>query len=252
MSSDLDPVETGEWLESLDAVLEFEGPERAYFLLDELIEGARRNGAPVPYSANTPYLNTIPPQPGAAYPGDLAIETPIRSHDPVERGGDRAAGEQGVVGAGRAHRELPVRGHAVRRRLQPFLARAPSGCTAGTWFYMQGHSAPGHLRAGVSRRPAHARSSSTTSAQEVGGRGLSSYPHPWLMPDFWQFPTVSMGLGPLMAIYQARFHASTCHDRGPGRHRRPPRLGVPGRRRDGRAGIVWAPSRWPAASGWTT
>ena len=203
MASDLDPAETREWLDSLDAVLEFDGPDRASFLLDELMEEARRNGAPVPYSANTPYLNTIPPQREPPYPGDQVIEHAIRS---IIRWNAVAI----VLRANKESSELG--GHIASFQSAATLYdvgfnhfwHAPSEAHGGDLVYIQGHSAPGiYARAFVEGRLTEQQLDKFR--QETGGGGLSSYPHPWLMPEFWQFPTVSMGLGPLMAIYQARF-----------------------------------------------
>ena len=122
----------------------------------------------------------------------------------MERRGDRATGQQGVVRVGRAHRKLPVSGHALRSRLQSLLRHAPSESHGGDLLFIQGHSSPGiYARAFVEGRLTEDQL--LKFRQEVDGDGLSSYPHPWLMPEFWQFPTVSMALGQLMAIYQARF-----------------------------------------------
>jgi pyruvate dehydrogenase E1 component len=203
MASDLDPAETREWLDSLDAVLEFDGPGRASFLLDELMAEARRNGAPVPYSANTPYLNTIPPQRERPYPGDQVIEHAIRS---MIRWNAVAI----VLRANKESSELG--GHIASFQSAATLYdvgfnhfwHAPSEGQGGDLVYLQGHSAPGiYARAFVEGRLTEQQLQNFR--QETGGGGLSSYPHPWLMPEFWQFPTVSMGLGPLMSIYQARF-----------------------------------------------
>ena len=203
MASDLDPAETREWLESLDAVLEFDGPGRASFLLDELMAEARRNGAPVPYSANTPYLNTIPPQREPPYPGDQVIEHAIRS---MIRWNAVAI----VLRANKESSELG--GHIASFQSAATLYdvgfnhfwHAPSEGHGGDLVHLQGHSAPGmYARAFVEGRLSEQQLDNFR--QETGGGGLSSYPHPWLMPEFWQFPTVLMGLGPIMSIYQARF-----------------------------------------------
>ena len=203
MASDLDPAETREWLDSLDAVLAFDGPGRASFLLDELMAEARRNGAPVPYSANTPYLNTIPPQRERPYPGDQVIEHAIRS---MIRWDAVAV----VLRANKESSELG--GHIASFQSAATLYdvgfnhfwHAPSEGHGGDLVYLQGHSAPGiYARAFVEGRLTEQQLQKFR--QETGGGGLSSYPHPWLMPEFWQFPTVSMGLGPIMSIYQARF-----------------------------------------------
>ncbi|KMO38382.1 pyruvate dehydrogenase (acetyl-transferring), homodimeric type [Methylobacterium aquaticum] len=202
-SRDLDPVETQEWLDSLDGVLEVEGPERAHFLIEQVIEGARKKGAPVPYSANTAYLNTIPVDKQPPHPGDRAIEHRIRSairwnaiaiilrnnKDSSELGGHIASFQSAATlyDTGFMH-----------------FWHGAEGERGGDLIYVQGHSSPGiYARAYLEGRLTEEQLLSFR--QEVGGKGLSSYPHPWLMPDFWQFPTVSMGLGPLMAIYQARY-----------------------------------------------
>jgi pyruvate dehydrogenase E1 component len=200
---DTDPLETLEWREALQSVLAFEGAERANFLLGELIGEARRKGAPVPYSANTPYLNTIAPDKEVRHPGDRAIEHRIRS---LIRWNAVAT----VLRANKESSELG--GHIASFQSAATLYdvgfmhfwHAPSERHGGDLVYIQGHSSPGiYARAFVEGRIPEAQM--LNFRQEVDGSGLASYPHPWLMPDFWQFPTVSMGLGPLMAIYQARF-----------------------------------------------
>jgi pyruvate dehydrogenase E1 component len=203
MSQDLDPLETREWLDALDSVVVFDGADRATFLLDELHNGARRSGVPVPYSANTPYLNTIPPVREAPHPGDLEIEQKIRS---LIRWNAIAT----VLRANKESSELG--GHIASYQSAATLYEvgfnhfwhAPSESHGGDLVYIQGHSSPGiYARAFAEGRLTEDQL--LNYRQEVDGDGLSSYPHPWLMPEFWQFPTVSMGLGPLMSIYQARF-----------------------------------------------
>src|SRR6516162_3834309 len=203
IASDLDPLETAEWRDALDSVLAFEGPERAQFILSQLTEEARRRGAPVPYSANTPYLNTIRPDQEARHPGDRAIERRIRS---LIRWNAVAT----VLRANKVSSELG--GHIASFQSAATLYEvgmmhfwhAPTDTHGGDLIYYQGHSSPGfYARAFLEGRVDEDRM--LNFRQEVEGHGLSSYPHPWLMPDFWQFPTVSMGLGPIMAIYQARF-----------------------------------------------
>jgi pyruvate dehydrogenase E1 component len=203
MLGDLDPVETSEWRDAFDSVLEFEGADRAGFLLEELIGEARRNGAPVPYSANTPYLNTIPPGKEPPHPGDREIEHVIRS---LIRWNAVAI----VLRANKESSELG--GHIASFQSAATLYdtgfqhfwHAPSDGHGGDLVFIQGHSSPGiYARSFLEGRLSEEQL--LRFRQEVGGPGLSSYPHPWLMPDYWQFPTVSMGLGPLMAIYQARF-----------------------------------------------
>ncbi|WP_296897061.1 pyruvate dehydrogenase (acetyl-transferring), homodimeric type [Thiohalocapsa sp.] len=200
---DIDPQETQEWLESLDAVLEQEGIERAHYLLERLIDKARRSGAYLPFSANTAYLNTIPVQKQERFPGDRAMERRIRS---FVRWNAMAM----VVQANRLSTELG--GHISSFASSATLYdvglnhffRAANKDFGGDLVFIQGHSAPGiYARAYLEGRLSEEELYGFR--QEVDGPGLSSYPHPWLMPGFWQFPTVSMGLGPIMAIYQARF-----------------------------------------------
>jgi pyruvate dehydrogenase E1 component len=201
---DLDPQETQEWVESLESVLEREGPDRAHFLLDKLIDKARRSGAYLPYTANTAYVNTIPLSTQRPIPGDQAIEHRIRS---VIRWNAAAM----VVHANRKSSELG--GHIASFASAATLYdvgfshffRAPGDENKGDLVFFQGHSAPGvYARAFLEGRLSEAQLRAFRQ-EALDKNGLSSYPHPWLMPDFWQFPTVSMGLGPLMAIYQARF-----------------------------------------------
>ncbi|MBV8702393.1 MAG: pyruvate dehydrogenase (acetyl-transferring), homodimeric type, partial [Acetobacteraceae bacterium] len=208
---DADPVETQEWRQALDSVLAFEGAERAQFLLEELADEARRQGAPVPYSANTPYLNTIRPDQEERHPGDRVVEHRIRS---LIRWNALAT----VLRANKESSELG--GHIASFQSAATLYDVGfmhfwHGATerhGGDLVFMQGHSSPGfYARAFLEGRLTEERM--LNFRQEVDGKGLSSYPHPWLMPDFWQFPTVSMGLGPLMAIYQARF-LKYLHHRG--------------------------------------
>jgi pyruvate dehydrogenase E1 component len=200
---DSDPIETLEWRQALDSVLAFEGAERAQFLLEELAAEARRQGAPVPFSATTPYLNTIRPDQEAHHPGDRAIEHRIRS---LVRWNALAT----VLRANKDSSELG--GHIASFQSAATLYDVGfmhfwHGATekhGGDLVYFQGHSAPGfYARAFLEGRLTEQQM--LHFRQEVDGKGLSSYPHPWLMPDFWQFPTVSMGLGPIMALYQARF-----------------------------------------------
>ncbi len=202
--TDPDPQETQEWVEALESVLENEGTERAHYLLEKLIDKARRSGAHLPYSANTAYLNTIPVAHQKPSPGNLAIEHRIRS---VIRWNAAAM----VVQANRKTSELG--GHIASFSSAATLYdigfnhffRAPTEENKGDMVFFQGHSAPGiYSRAFLEGRISEEQLLSFRQ-EALNDNGLSSYPHPWLMPDFWQFPTVSMGLGPLMAIYQARF-----------------------------------------------
>src|SRR5215216_2200242 len=203
MLNDVDPVETREWLDALDSVLAFEGTDRARYLLGELAAVGRRRGAPSPYSETTPYVNTIPVDQQPPYPGDLATEHTIRS---LNRWNALAI----VLRANKESSELG--GHIASFQSSATLYdtgfnhfwRAPSDGHGGDLVYFQGHISPGfYARSYLEGR--FSEEQLDGFRQEVDGGGLSSYPHPWLMPDYWQFPTVSMGLGPLMAIYQARF-----------------------------------------------
>ena len=200
---DIDPLETQEWLDALHAVIENEGVERAHFLLEQLIDDARRNGANLPFTNNTAYLNTIPTHLEQRTPGDPELEDRIRSYI-------RWNAMAMVVRANKESSELG--GHIASFASAATLYdvgfnhffHAPTPDHGGDLLFIQGHSAPGiYARAFLEGRLT--KEQLDNFRQEVDGKGLSSYPHPWLMPDFWQFPTVSMGLGPIMAIYQARF-----------------------------------------------
>ena len=206
-SNDPDSQETREWMDALSAVIEAEGPERAHALLEQLLDHARQQSIDMPFSANTAYVNTIAPDEEERSPGNLEMEERLRAYM-------RWNAMAMVVKANRHH---PVDGGDLGGHIGSFASlaslfgagfnhfwRAESESHGGDCVYIQGHVAPGvYARAYLEGRLTedqllHFR-------QEVDGKGLSSYPHPKLMPAFWQFPTVSMGLGPLMAIYQARF-----------------------------------------------
>ncbi|MFO1378509.1 MAG: pyruvate dehydrogenase (acetyl-transferring), homodimeric type [Steroidobacteraceae bacterium] len=202
-TGDLDPQETQEWLESIDSVLKTQGPERAHYLLERLIDHTRRAGAYLPFKQNTAYLNTISVAQEKPYPGDRAIERRLEAYL-------RWNAMAMVVLANRVSTEYGghISSYASCATLYEVgfnhFWRGQSEQHPGDLVFFQGHSSPGiYSRAYLLGRLSedqlrHFR-------QEVTSRGLSSYPHPWLMPDFWQFPTVSMGLGPMQAIYQARF-----------------------------------------------
>src|ERR1700738_374958 len=203
VTADLDPVETSEWVDSLRGVLHHQGSARATYLLERLTDEAQHAGATRPFALNTPYVNTIPPEREERACWDRDIEHRIRS---IIRWNAVAI----ILRANKGSSELG--GHIASFQSAATLYdigfghfwRAPSAQHGGDLIYIQGHSAPGiYARAFVAGRLSEAQLLSFR--QETGGTGLSSYPHPWLMPEFWQFPTVSMGLGPLMAIYQARF-----------------------------------------------
>jgi pyruvate dehydrogenase E1 component len=207
--ADVDQEETLDWLAALDAVVQRDGPERARFLLDQVLAHAARHGAAPPAGVGTPYVNTIPPALEPPYPGDQALEQRVAS---LIRWNAMAT----VLQANKDSSELG--GHIASYQSAATLYEvgfnhfwhAPTETHGGDLVFIQGHSSPGiYARAYLEGRLGEERL--RRFRQEIDerghfdGTGLSSYPHPWLMPDFWQFPTVSMGLGPLMAIYQARF-----------------------------------------------
>lgn len=200
---DVDPIETQEWIDALEAVLEAEGVDRAHFLLESLIEKARRNGAHLPYDATTAYINTIPAGQEPTMPGDQTIETKIRN-------AIRWNAMMMVLRGSK--KDLELGGHIASFASSAMLYdvgfnhffRAPTDTNGGDYLFVQGHASPGiYSRAFIEGRLEEGQLD--MFRQEVEGKGLSSYPHPKLMPDFWQFPTVSMGLGPMQAIYLARF-----------------------------------------------
>ncbi|MDB3857810.1 pyruvate dehydrogenase (acetyl-transferring), homodimeric type [Pelagibacteraceae bacterium] len=200
---DIDPVETNEWIESLNSVIENDGSLRASFLLNKVIGQAYKSGLVLPDTRTTPYINTIPPEAETKSPGDQNIEKKIRAYI-------RWNAAAMVVKANKKSPELG--GHIGTFASAATLYdvgmnhfwRAKNNKFGGDLIYFQGHSAPGmYARAFLEGRLTSKQLDGFR--QEVNEGGLSSYPHPWLMPKFWQFPTVSMGLGPIMAIYQARF-----------------------------------------------
>jgi len=204
---DVDAQETREWLDALTAVIEKEGPDRAHFLLEQLLEEARQHSVDRPFSGTTGYVNTIEPDEEERCPGNIEIEERLRAymrwnamamvvkanrHNP-EDGGDLG----GHIGS------FASLAHLFGAGFNHFW-HAESEGHGGDCLYIQGHVSPGvYARAYMEGRLTEEQL--LNFRQEVDGKGLSSYPHPKLMPEFWQFPTVSMGLGPLMAIYQARF-----------------------------------------------
>ena len=206
-ATDTDQQETREWMDALSAVIDKEGAERAHYLLEQLLEHARQNSVDLPFSANTGYVNTIEPSQEARSPGNLEIEQRLRAYM-------RWNAMAMVVKANRHH---PPEGGDLGGHIGSFASlasmfgagfnhfwHAESENHGGDLLYIQGHVSPGiYARAYLEGRLSEDQL--LNFRQEVDGKGLSSYPHPKLMPEFWQFPTVSMGLGPLMAIYQARF-----------------------------------------------
>ena len=210
-SADIDPQETREWLDALAAVIEEEGVERAHYLLERLVDKARRSGAYLPYNATTAYVNTIPTHLQTKHTGDVAMESRIKALIRwnavacVMRANEKAPGVGGHIASFQSAATLYEVGFN-------HFFNAPSNTHGGDLVYFQGHSAPGvYARAYLEGRIDDEQFSNFR--QETCGNGLPSYPHPWLMPGFWQFPTVSMGLGPITAIYQARF-LKYLHDRG--------------------------------------
>ena len=203
MLPDSDPAETRDWTEAVDSAVDFAGRARTEQLLHAAVSAAARRGVPAPYTANTPYLNTIPSTDQPPYPGNLAIEHQLRA---ITRWNALAI----VLRANKTSSELG--GHIASYQSAATLYdvgynhfwRGPDTPDGGDSIYFQGHCAPGfYARAFLEGRLT--QDQLDAFRQDVGGTGLPSYPHPWLLPDFWQFPTVSMGLGPLMAIYHARF-----------------------------------------------
>jgi pyruvate dehydrogenase E1 component len=202
-ANDPDSLETQEWLDALEAVLEREGAERAHYLLEKLIDKARRSGAYLPYKAQTAYINTIPPHMEERSPGDAALEDRIRAY----------CRWNAMIMVAKANKvEGDLGGHIASFASvgtlfgigQNHFWHAPSAEHGGDLIYFQGHSSPGiYARALLEGRLTQEQL--VNFRRDVDGKGVTSYPHPWLMPDFWQFPTVSMGLGPIQAIYQARY-----------------------------------------------
>jgi pyruvate dehydrogenase E1 component len=200
LTQDLDPVETKEWLDAFDAVVENEGPERATFVLRKLLDHARMMRVPMPPVLNTPYANTVSLADQPQFPGNAEIEARLSA---LVRWNALAM----VVRANRAHPELG--GHIATYASSADLFEVGynhffRAGQNGDAIYFQPHSAPGvYARAYLEGRLTE--ENLDRYRRETGGKGLSSYCHPWLMPEFWQFPTGSMGLGSITAIYQARF-----------------------------------------------
>ena len=203
IANDPDLQETKEWLDALESVIENEGPERAHYLMERLVDLARRRGAHIPFSSNTAYVNTIPTHLEHRSPGNIEIEERLRDWM-------RWNAMAMVVRANRLDPDLGGHISSFTSLATMFgtgfnhFWHAPSENHGGDLVYFQGHSSPGiYARAFFEGRISEEQL--INFRREVDGNGLSSYPHPKLMPDFWQFPTVSMGLGPITAIYQARF-----------------------------------------------
>ena len=203
IKNDIDELETKEWLEALESVVREEGVERAQFLLGQVIEQARKDGVSLPFGITTDYINTIPVESEPAYPGDLELErriTAIIRWNAV------------MIVLRASKKDLDLGGHmasfqsssAFYETCFNHFFRAANEQDGGDLVYYQGHISPGiYARGFVEGRLT--KEQLDNFRQEVDGHGLPSYPHPKLLPEFWQFPTVSMGLGPISAIYQARF-----------------------------------------------
>ena len=205
LDQDLDPTETREWIESLKGVIDVDGTDRAHFLIERMVDETRRAGGYLPFAPTTEYVNTIPPHLETRMPGDANMEWRIRS---LIRWNAMAM----VVRANRKPGDLG--GHIASFASSATLYdvgfnhfwRAPSDAHPGDLVFHQGHSSPGiYARSFLEGRIDEEQLDLFRMEVAGRGRGLSSYPHPWLMPDYWQVPTVSMGLGPLQAIYQAHF-----------------------------------------------
>ncbi len=211
VENDIDPAESREWQDAIEDVIERDGANRAHFLLDKAVQQARAAGATLPFSATTPYQNTIPVDDQYEFPGDMDMEWRIRT---INRWNAMAT----VVRRNKVSSEYG--GHIASFASSAVMYdvglnhfwRSKSAIHGGDLVFFQGHVIPGiYARSFMEGRLSEEQL--TNFRSEVSGEGLSSYPHPWLMPDYWQFPTVSMGLGPLMAIYQARF-MKYMHNRG--------------------------------------
>jgi pyruvate dehydrogenase E1 component len=202
---DPDPAETAEWLESLDYVLESKGPERVSHLLSVLDETAYRQGVELPFTATTPYINTIPVEKQPPYPGNRELERRIKSIIRWNAMAMVVRANRARPGAGGHISSFASSATLYEVAMNHFI-RGKGGDFSGDQVYFQGHASPGmYSRAYLEGRLSE-QQLVNFRAELADGGGLSSYPHPWLMPNFWEFPTVSMGLAPIMAIYQARFN----------------------------------------------
>ena len=211
LKNDVDPIETNDWLASIDSLIREEGIERAQFIIDQVMQQARAGGVSLPSGITTDYVNTIPVSEQPAYPGNLDIERRIRSYVRWNAVMMVLRGQK---------KDLDLGGHLSTYQSAATMYevgfnhffKAATEKNGGDLVFFQGHAAPGmYARAFLEGRLTEEQLDNFR--QEVHGKGLSSYPHPKLMPDFWQFSTVSMGLGPVNAIYQARF-LKYLHNRG--------------------------------------
>jgi pyruvate dehydrogenase E1 component len=202
---DTDPVETAEWLASMEAVHHHGGSRRAQFLLDQLHQWALKRQVPIPYAANTPYVNTIPRTEQPPFPGDRQIERRIKSFVRWNAMAMVVRANRACDGIG-GHISTYASSATLLEIAFNHFFRAKTDTSSGDQVYFQGHASPGiYARAYLEHR-IDAPHLMNFRRELAKGGGLSSYPHPWLMPDFWEFPTVSMGLAPITSIYQARFN----------------------------------------------
>ena len=239
---DIDPEETQEWLDSLDGVVDERGRTRARYVMLKLLQRARERQVGVPSLTATDYINTIPPEDEPWFPGDEEVERRYRAWlrwnaaIMVHRAQRPGIGVGGHISSYASSATLYEVGFN-----HFFKGKDAEG--GGDQIYIQGHSSPGiYARAYLEGRLTEDQLDGFRQEVSHPGGGLPSYPHPRLMPDFWEFPTVSMGLGPMNAIYQAQFN-KYLHGRGIKDTSRAARLGVPRRRRDGRAGEPRAAAR---------
>ena len=211
LKNDVDPIETNDWLAAIDSLIREEGIERAQFIIDQVMQQARAGGVSLPSGITTDYVNTIPVSEQPVYPGNLEIERRIRSYVRWNAVMMVLRGQK---------KDLDLGGHLSTFQSAATMYevgfnhffKAATEKNGGDLVFFQGHAAPGmYARAFLEGRLTEEQLDNFR--QEVHGKGLSSYPHPKLMPDFWQFSTVSMGLGPVNAIYQARF-LKYLHNRG--------------------------------------
>ena len=208
---DADPDETREWLEALDQIIDEAGESRARVLLARLIERSRSRNIGVPASVSTPYINTIPPEQEAWFPGDEDLERRIRRIIRWNAAVMVVRANKAADGIG-GHLSTFASSAALYEVGFNHFFRGKADGNPGDHIYIQGHAAPGiYSRAFLEHRLEEAQL--LRFRREIGGGGLSSYPHPRLMPEFWEYPTVSMGLGPINSIYQARFNRYLHHRR---------------------------------------
>ena len=201
---DQDPQETQEWLESIEDALEEHGYERTRFLLETLIDYAQTKGARLPFNTSTPYINTILPSQEPEYPGDRILERNIKSIVRWNAMAMVTKANKNTPGIG-GHISTYASAATIYEVAFNHFLKGPKHSEGQDLVFFQGHASPGmYARAFLEGRLSENNLKNFRRELSEGG-GLSSYPHPYLMPDFWQFATVSMGLGPLMAIYQARF-----------------------------------------------